>query len=42
MESYNNSELLDITITNIEKMCQRRKIIKNFTKDQKTNFIGSQ
>ena len=34
MESYNNKELLDILILNIEKMLQRRKLIKKFTETQ--------
>jgi DNA-directed RNA polymerase subunit H (RpoH/RPB5) len=34
MEGYNNKELLDILILNVEKMLQRRKLIKKFTDSQ--------
>ena len=43
MESYNSKELLNILIINIEKMLQRRNIIKKFNEKQleelKTNKI---
>ena len=34
MESYNSKELLNILINNVEKMLQRRKLIKKFTDKQ--------